>query len=407
MKKLFSSALLALLLTLSTTVSAVAAPYSIIIDQTPVAFTEASGQPFLDKNERTQVPLRSTMEAFGCKVEWNEAEKTAIVKKDATTVRVPVGQSYILVNNQKQAIDTAAIIRDGRTYLPIRAVLEAFGANVSWNQSQNAVIVTSTVFTNGNLQIHFLDVGQADCILIDNGSYEVVIDGGNNKDGKNVVNYLADYIDGALEVVIATHPDADHIGGLDDVILSYDVRKIIDSGETKETKTYADYWAAVSSEQNCEVIYDCDMTLDLGGGVKLEIIETGDGYKDTNDNSVVALLTYGGISVLLTGDMEKAAEAASLSRYHEITVLKAGHHGSQTSSSQAFLDLTKPKYVILSAGKNNSYKHPHKAVLQRYFDMNATVYGTFKSGTIVMTTDGKTLSFDTSDEVVLSDAGDY
>ena len=377
---------------------------AVYINNQRVTFSTKTGQPFTDSQGRMQVPLRAVMEAYGCAVSWREGEKTAFLEKGETTVQVPVGKPFLLINGEKQATDASAIMQEGRTYLPIRPVLEAFGARVRWDGTQNAVIVTEDV--NGELTVHFIDVGQADAILIDNREYEVLIDGGNNKDGKTVAAYLKDYVDGELDMVIATHPDADHIGGLDDVIKAYDVSRIIDSGAVKETKTYEEYWQAAQAEKNCEVLYDDDMTFDLGYGAILKIIETGDDFKDANDNSVVAQLNYGDVSVLLTGDMEKTAESGALSKFEKVTVLKSGHHGSRTSSSQELLNILKPQYVIISAGKENSYGHPHKAVLERYFNSGATVYGTFRSGTIVMRTDGTNVTFDTDDLVVLSDAGD-
>lgn len=378
---------------------------AVYIGDMRVNFTPLSGLPFTDKQGRVQVPLRAAMEAYGCEIQWEEAQKTAILEKDGIIVQVPVGEQYILVDGVKKATDTATMLRSGHTYLPIRPVLEAFGSTVRWDAEKNAVFIIHS--TTGELQVHFIDVGQADAILIDNQTFEVLIDAGNNKDGAAVAAYLADYVDGALDVVIATHPDADHIGGLDDVLQAFDVSKIIDSGAAKDTKTYKEYWQAAQNEANCEIVYDADMLLDIGGGGMLEIIETGDDYKDANDNSVVAKLTYGNVSVLLTGDMEKEAETTNLSRFGKVTVLKAGHHGSATSSSQALLDILQPEYVIISAGRDNSYNHPHQKVLQRYFNSNATVYGTFRSGTIIMSTDGTTVSFNTNDPVVLSDAGDY
>lgn len=377
---------------------------AIYIGDEKVAFSAQSGYPFTDAQGRVQVPLRAATDAYGCKTTWNEAEKTVTLTKGDTTVKVPIGKTYILTNGVQKTTDTAALVKDGRTYLPIRPVLEAFGATVSWDEKKNAVMITEN--TNGELTVHFIDVGQGDAILIDNQDFEVLIDAGNNKDGKTVAAYLKDYVEGPLDLVIGTHPDADHIGGLDDVIEAYEVSKIIDSGATKDTKTYQDYWQAVQAEPNCKRLYDDDMTLDLGNGATLKIIETGDNYKDANDNSVVAQLNYGEVSVLLTGDMEQEAESASLSKFGKVTVLKAGHHGSKTSSSQSLLNILQPEYVIISAGKENSYGHPHKAVLERYFNSGATVYGTFRSGTIIMKTNGSALSFSTKDPVVLSDAGD-
>lgn len=377
---------------------------SIYINQKKIAFSTQTGYPFTDSQGRMQVPLRAAMDAYGCETTWNEGKKTVTLKKEGTTVQVPIGKTYLFINGVKQSTDTAALVKDGRTYLPIRPVLEAFGAKVSWDEKKNALRITQNM--NGTVSVHFIDVGQGDAILIDNEAFEVLIDGGNNKDGKAVAAYLKDYVDENLDLVIATHPDADHIGGLDDVIKDYAVSEIIDSGASKETKTYAEYWQAAQNEPNCKVLYDEDMILDLGYGASLKIIETGDNYKDANDNSVVTQLNYGEISILFTGDMEQEAESASLSKFGKVDVLKAGHHGSKTSSSQKLLDILQPEYVIISAGKENSYGHPHKAVLERYFNSGATVYGTFRSGTIVMNTDGHSVFFQTNDPVILGDAGD-
>jgi len=141
MKKLLSI-ILSITLILSSSATALAT-VSVSINNAPVAFTSQSGAPFIDQANRTQVPLRATMETYGCNVSWESETNTAKVSKDGTTVEVVIGQNYILKNNTKIAIDSAAIIKDGRTYLPIRAVLESFGANVSWNNISQTVMVSS------------------------------------------------------------------------------------------------------------------------------------------------------------------------------------------------------------------------------------------------------------------------
>lgn len=417
-RKCYVTLLLLFTMTFSNALSAFAQTSAVLIDGTPVPFTKESGSPFTDQQGRMQVPLRSTMEAFGCTVTWDGSKQEATVTKEDVTVQVPLGTRYLFVNGVKKPTDTSALMEQGRVYLPIRPVLESFGADLAWNAPENTLSITTfstpapqpprpTSSIKADLSVHFIDVGQGDAIFIDYGTYEILVDGGNNKDGEAVVAYLKDYVDGPLELMIGTHPDADHIGGLDNVLLAYDVEKVIDSGEKKETKTYVDYWNAVTGEPNCQILYDENQTFDLGNGATLEIIETGDDYKDSNDNSVVALLTYGEVSLLLTGDMEKEAEAAAVSNLSPVTILKAPHHGSATSSAEEMLKITKPQYVVISAGQKNSYKHPHQVVLDRYAAIGATVYGTFRSGTIIMGTDGTNVSFNTNTIVQLSDAGDY
>jgi competence protein ComEC len=377
---------------------------NIKIDGQNVQFTEASGSPFIDQANRTQVPFRQTMEQFGCTVSWDKVNRIAIAEKNGVTVQVPIEVAYIIKNGQQITNDTAALIKDNRTYLPIRAVLEAFGADVSWDGSTQTVVAYSE--KGQKMTIHFIDVGQGDSILIDYGSYEALIDAGNNADGPRVVNYIKPYIDGNLDLMIATHAHEDHIGGLDYVLEAYQVDKVIDSGDTSDTDTFNDYLTAVTAEPNCNYMADEDMTIDMGIGASLKIIEALDGDSNVNNDSVIALLDYNNFEALFPGDSESAAEAASLSKLYDVDVLKAGHHGSRTASSQSFLNIIKPETVIISAGLGNQYGHPHLEALQRFAGIGASVYGTFKSGTIVLTTYGNSYSLNTSEMFTLSDAED-
>lgn len=387
--------------------TALAAGIQVTIDSVPVNFTQSSGYPFLDENSRTLVPLRGAMESYGCSVDWDQNTQTASVRKDGKTVLVPLGVNYIEVDGIQVQNDTKAIMKNGRIYLPIRIVLESFEAQVGWNAATSTVVVISPGTDPGgeDIQIHFIDVGQADSILIDAREYEVLIDAGNNQDGDTVTEYLRPYVDGALDLVIATHGDADHIGGMDDVLAAYQVNQLIDSGERKDTQTFRDYWTAAMREPNCQVREDSDCTISLGGNAYLQIIETGDNYEDSNNNSVVSLLVYDEVKVLFTGDMESDVEKRNLHKFSDVDVLKSGHHGSASSSCMAFLEKTRPEYVVVSAGLRNSYGHPAATTLNNYFSVGAKVLGTFRSGDIIMTTDGKNYSFNSADYLTLADAG--
>ena len=183
----------------------------VTINGTPVTYDDGYGRPFVDAAGRTQVPFRLTMETFGCTVDWDNDTRTAMAEKDGTKVEVPVGRDYLIINGKRADIDTTAQLVDGRVYLPIRPVLEAFDASVTWNSKDHLVVVTTG---SSLVRVYFLDVGQGDATLIDCGETEVLIDGGTNSAGKDVVAAIAPYIDGKLDYLIATHPDADHVGGL-------------------------------------------------------------------------------------------------------------------------------------------------------------------------------------------------
>jgi competence protein ComEC len=407
MKRSFALILTAVMMFCCLCGAAAANNVAVTINGAAVQFNQNTGYPFVDSNNRTLVPLRGAMEKYGCNVGWDGSAKTALVEKNDRKVKVPLNADYIYVDGKRVQNDTEAINKDGRIYLPIRIVLEAFGAKVNWNNDTSTVVVTApgVIPSVDDLQVHFMDVGQADAILIDYNQYEVLIDAGRENNGAAVVDYLKKYVDGNLDLLIASHADADHIGGMAEVIKSCQVNKIIDSGQVKDTAVYKKYMAVAEDEPNCELIYDDDMIIDMGNGVCLKIIETGDNHSETNNNSVVALLSYDGVKVLFTGDMEADTEKANLKKFSDIDVLKAGHHGSASSSCKEFMQVIKPEYVVVSAGLNNSYGHPSALTLSNYFSINAKVLGTFKSGNIILTTDGQSYEFNSEAYLTINDAG--
>ncbi len=239
--------------------------------------------------------------------------------------------------------------------------------------------------TKTPLVIHFIDVGQGDAIFIDYGTFEMQIDAGDNSAGDTVVDYILPYVDGELDYLIATHMDADHIGGADEVLYAFDVANIIDSGETKKTtQTYERYLVAREAE-NAVYLEDDNMTIKVDNNLSFTIIETGDNFSDENDNSVVIEMTYYDTVILFTGDMESKAEAAFLADANDIDILKVGHHGSRTSTSDALMDILDPEYAVISCGLNNSYGHPHEETLATLDKYNVTVFRTDLDGHIVCT----------------------
>jgi competence protein ComEC len=246
------------------------------------------------------------------------------------------------------------------------------------------------------ISVHFLDVGNADCIFIDAGSLDILIDGGNNDDGEFIVDYLMELGTDNIELMIATHPHLDHVGGLDDVLNAFDVKAVIDSGHSSVAGTYQDYMNAVIGEEAI-LLEDTDMKFRIAEGFSLKIIETGDNYADMNNNSVVCLLTFGQTEFLFTGDMGRMAEMRSLNKFPQADVLKVGHHGSRSSSCAAFLDCVNPVIAVMSCGICNVCGQPHGQNVETVKELDRRgipLYRTDILGTVIITTDGKTLSVD-------------
>lgn len=242
-----------------------------------------------------------------------------------------------------------------------------------------------------NLYVHYIDIGQGDSTLIEYKDIDILIDGGDNKTGDQLIQYLQGQEIDDIDLMIGTHMDADHIGGLDYVFENFIVESVIDSGSSKDTKTYRDYKTAMKNE-GASYREDKDEVIVYDDYLSLTIIETGDNYRDENDNSVVCMVTYGNIDFLFTGDMEKEAEHESLNKFSEIEVLKVGHHGSRTSSTESFLDLVSPEIAIISCGEGNKYGHPHKETLDKLNARNIQTYRTDELGTIILETDGNTVN---------------
>lgn len=249
----------------------------------------------------------------------------------------------------------------------------------------------------GSLEIHYIDVGQGDATFIRCGDKTLLIDAGDNGEGANVSSYLEYQGVEHIDYVIGTHPDSDHIGGLDVIINDYSCGTILMPDEEKNTKTYKDVIQAIEDKSYKITLPEVGATYSLGEA-KFTIIAPNADYSDANNVSIGILLEFGETSFLFTGDAEQEAELDILKNGIDIhaDVYKAGHHGSRTSSGEEFLAAIEPKAVVVSCGEDNSYGHPHADILNYCMMNNIPLYRTDMQGTIVVKSDGKTITWNMS-----------
>ena len=253
----------------------------------------------------------------------------------------------------------------------------------------------------GELAVHFLDVGQADAILVVDGDKTMMIDTGDWPNGEHK-EYMLSYIESlgieTIDYLVLTHPDADHIGGAPEVINTFDVINCIMPDETKVSATFERTLDALEDNGVNVLLPEPGDEYTLKNAVFRILAPLKTTYTDTNDHSVVLRLQYGERSILFAGDAEKKSEQDMVERYGETSALKAdvlkvGHHGSRTSSSEQLLSLVDPAYAVISCGVGNIHRHPHSETVDRLASNGVVTYRTDTDGTVVMLTDGEAISF--------------
>jgi competence protein ComEC len=254
--------------------------------------------------------------------------------------------------------------------------------------------------TEGQLKIHYIDVGQGDAILIQQENQNLLIDAGDNQYGDVVVQYLKEKGITELQYVIGTHPHADHIGGLDDVLYAFDVKEIFMPKVTHTSKTFEDVLIAIQEAGLSVTSPKVGSTYELGEANWTIIAPSQEVYSNLNDYSIGIKVVFGEQTFIFTGDAEKTSEDEIIQLGRTISlksdILKVGHHGSSSSTSDEFLKAVNPEYAIIQVGADNKYGHPHKEIISKLETNNIQVYRTDLHGTIIVTSDGQNITFETS-----------
>lgn len=242
--------------------------------------------------------------------------------------------------------------------------------------------------TSNDLIVEFIDVGQADSILILTPNEKtVLIDAGEPEDYEKIKETIDNYGIDKLDVVIATHPHSDHIGSMQKIIENYDIGRVYMPDKIHTSKTFENLLLAIEKKGLEIDIAEAGGKIDLDNAIDLKFVSPNGSFEDINNNSAVLKLAYKDTSFLFTGDMETMAEKL-IDDNIDVDVLKVGHHGSNTSSSKEFLNRVTPEIAVISVGKDNKYNHPSQDIVDRLNGMGVQVYRTDEKGNITITSDG-------------------
>lgn len=264
-------------------------------------------------------------------------------------------------------------------------ILDNFKNEVNHTKEDSAVLEQR----DNLLEVYFIDVGQADSILIKQGEQTALIDAGNNADGEMLVQFMQKKDIEKLNYLIGTHPHEDHIGGMDDVIRSFEIGQIYLPKIGTNTKSYEELLKTIEEKEKKVKSFQKGDKIFIGKAEMEVMTDSILEKKNLNLSSSILRLTYGEKSFLFTGDAE--VENEKTRKWPKTNVLKVGHHGSTTSSSLTFLQQVKPEYSIISVGKDNDYGHPKQEIIKRLQQVGSNIYRTDELGTIQVQTDGKNI----------------
>ena len=265
---------------------------------------------------------------------------------------------------------------------------------------------TTTIPTNSQnssnqkplLEVYFLDVGQGDSEILRYGDKTMLIDAGTNASTNVLLSDIKSLGITQFDIVVATHPHEDHIGGLDAVINNFSIGKLYMPRVTTTTKTFSDVLTAIKNKGYTVTAPVPGSTFNLGDVQCMVLAPNSQKYDDLNNYSIVIKVTYGSTSFLFTGDAQTLSEQEMLGKGFDMKadVLKVGHHGSDSSTSPQFLKAVSPKYGVIEVGKGNDYGHPHQITLDKLAAANVKVYRTDLNGTILFKSDGSAITASTA-----------
>ncbi len=260
----------------------------------------------------------------------------------------------------------------------------------------NEMINNTDIVENNLIKIHYIDVGQGDSIFIELPNKKtMLIDAGESSKGKIASSYISNLGYYKIDYIVGTHPHTDHIGGLAHIINSFDIGNIYMPKAVSTSKTYENLLNTISQKGLKITTARAGVNIASESNLNINIVAPNREYSDLNNSSAVVKITYGNRKFLFMGDAETKSENDIISDV-SADVIKVGHHGSDTSSGQSFVNKVNPKYAIIMVGNNNQYNHPYQIIIDRWINSGAKVYRTDINGNIIVISDGNLLDINSS-----------
>lgn len=346
-----------------------------------------TSQPPLIENGSTLIPLRDVFETLGADVAWDDEQRFATATYNGICVQVYPDNGKFIKDGQELTLPASPKITDNRIMVPLRALSEAFGYNVLWNGEEYTVSIT-----DGNLmKVHFLDCGQADSAFLELPDGKcMLIDAAESSFAKTLSGYIREKGYSHIDYVVATHPHSDHIGGMAHILESFTVGTFYMPNVSHTTKTYEKMIDALL-KNGCECVYILRGSTIADEPYSIEVLSPlAEEYIRMNNCSAVIKLSYKDTQIIFSADAEATAEEEMLGAGLDLEadILKAGHHGSLTSTTYRYLSAITPEDVVISVGDGNSYGFPSEAVLSQIEDIGARVHRTDLDGNITAVSDG-------------------
>lgn len=328
---------------------------------------------------------------------YEEFNKTKVIYHEQEKNEVPEGeQSFATKDELKDDLENPTSENTNSNKE------ENNSTSVDNNNKENSTVEKEEINNNTNIsnnnliKIHYIDVGQGDSIFIElPNKQSMLIDAGESSKGNIVASYISNMGYSKIDYIVGTHPHTDHIGGLAHIINSFSISKVYMPKSVSTSKTYENLLNTIAQKGLKITSAKAGVNIINDGMLSVNIIAPTKEYSDLNNSSAVVKITYGNRQFLFMGDVETKSENNIISNV-SADVIKVGHHGSDTSSGQAFVNKVKPKYAIIMVGSNNKYGHPYQTIVDRWSNSGAKVYRTDISGNIIVISDGNSLDIKTS-----------